>query len=240
MIFISHLQGGEQLWREEEKIGPLGVWHVESMYRKLLKMYLQCNRWPYSLQQQESGWSQCLQNKEERIKDLETQDVRALCDNFIAAVSRETWLDNPSSNKPQALQYVLWPDVPYDSQHPLISCPVFNHRWSLNDDFCSVKLFCETKLEDAEQKLLKQGKVKVSPVATTSFSRVVVVWLKVGHRRNLLFATNLLWCSRNLLPYECVHVTSMNRLADEPVNPELVTKCKSDVSVMISRCQVCS
>lgn len=30
----------------------------------------------------------------------------------------------------------------------------------------------------------------------------------------------------------------MNRLADEPVNPELVTKCKSDVSVMISRCQV--
>lgn len=28
MIFISHLQGGEQLWREEEKIGPLGVFHV--------------------------------------------------------------------------------------------------------------------------------------------------------------------------------------------------------------------
>jgi hypothetical protein len=40
------------------------------------------------------------------------------------------------------------------------------------------------------------------------------------------------------VPYECVHVTSMNRLADEPENPGLVMKCKSDVSVMISRCQV--
>lgn len=30
----------------------------------------------------------------------------------------------------------------------------------------------------------------------------------------------------------------MNRLADEPENPGLVMKCKSDVSVMISRCQV--
>lgn len=37
--------------------------------------------------------------------------------------------------------------------------------------------------------------------------------------------------------YDCVHVTSMIRLADEPENPGLMMKCTSDVSVMISRCQ---